>query len=421
MVCPLGKYQISKGQAYCQLIQAGTAVTSWEETKLTMAMVGDSNFTLGVGELYPHIEQRLNISRSQIRVTTPATRDQNSTVEVTIFVLATDATREARAGLFQSETQLGILRSVYPSAMLTGASEPVSVQTVRRCTAGKYHGDGAASNECADCPSNKYSNNVSGMGLCTPHTSCSAGSYVLSQPSISSDRECQKCAAGMFSIADNVATCTACVIGKYQPDTGFVYCLDCLTDLANSVTKTGTLAVSVERCVCKTGYFLANVDPVPGNVTTTGEIVTYFARAGKECKRCPVLGVDCKEVGLTAYTLVTLEGYWRATNSTDVFYPCTDSLAKKGCAGGLVNSSTDQQCADGHTGLRCAVCDFEHGYVSRFDVHCGKCAENEARNALIITAVLAAISLCCLRYWHRLETKLKKEGGGRRAQAGHLW
>ena len=70
--------------------------------------------------------------------------------------------------------------------------------------------------------------------------------------------------------------------------------------------KTGV--VNATSCVCVKGYYLKD----------------------GECLPCPE-GADCSiSAGSTIATLVTKPGYWRASNSDDIFYICpTDA-----CIGG---------------------------------------------------------------------------------------
>jgi len=66
-----------------------------------------------------------------------------------------------------------------------------------------------------------------------------------------------------------------------------------------------------------------------------------------------------KEANCTGGDKIVLnEGYWRASNNTDIIYRC---LSKKSCEGGFVeNATVPVICKEGHTGPLCSVCIFDH-------------------------------------------------------------
>lgn len=361
-------------------------------------------------KLRAQIADELGISQSQLKVTESATNHGGggSRVEVAIAVVANAS---PSSNVLHNASQLAWQRA--DSWSFTAGFDIVRediAQEIGNCTAGQYQGDGSNSNSCFDCPGGKFSS-TEGMVACQGLTVCPAGKYVSKNAtSVSayditsiSDFQCKKCAPAMYSDKAAQLSCSVCPKGKYQPDQGSVFCENCLTDLDNSITLDGS-SVGVSSCVCKKGFFMGNV--LPDNVTTS-----YFARTGKTCKRCSQLqypGAICSRPGLSVQTLETLPGYWRATNISEVFHPCTGSLARKGCIGGLVTSSADLQCAEGHTGLMCSVCDFDNNFVDRFGVRCGTCAENEGRNALLVA--VGALVGCLLLVLKHMQNKRQEKG-----------
>ena len=70
--------------------------------------------------------------------------------------------------------------------------------------------------------------------------------------------------------------------------------------------------------------------------------------------------------GATIETLSLEDGFWRASDKTTTFYACSSLTC-----GNKYDDSKD--CAEGHSGLLCEVCDYQDQYFDQDYRHCIDC------------------------------------------------
>ena len=107
----------------------------------------------------------------------------------------------------------------------------------------------------------------------------------------------------------------------------------------------------------------------------------YYEDKTGNCTVCPD-DMDCNKEGATIATVDLKGGSWRPNNKTDEIYSCP---VPKSCVGG---NSTTQYCANGSTGILCAICEpgwFRRGSLSL----CQKCPAN-VQDSMAWTAALVA-------------------------------
>eukprot|EP00935_MAST-01C_sp_MAST-1C-sp1_P000003 g3.t1 len=223
-----------------------------------------------------------------------------------------------------------------------------------------------------DCPAGKYV--AGGVGECT---SCAPG---RAAPKGSS--KCSHCAPGTFAEAAEAAMCKECPAGKYQEDRESTVCLSCRNDAVTLNTR----AASLQECFCDQGYFDCT-NPASPEVCEQDE-----------CTQCPFDAI-CNQ-SETLESLQARGDFWRAINTTNVFYQCP----KLGtCTGGrIIAGNRDSQCATGYIGIRCELCDYENGYAIHQPGNvCTECLPNEGRNSVYIAVgTLCALVLAILVLLH---------------------
>ena len=147
-------------------------------------------------------------------------------------------------------------------------------------------------------------------------------------------------------------------------------------DFASSGTGSSRLNLTVGLRDCLSGE--ATVSNMQCEVCPTG---SYSLVAGSACKTCPT-GAVC----YGGNQIVAASGYWRASNQSDVFFPCPNSAA---CMGESLNSS-NETCSEGYQGNLCQTCKL--GYSRDGDNYCTACLDKE-KNAVMVSgmAVVAIV------------------------------
>ena len=177
---------------------------------------------------------------------------------------------------------------------------------------------------------------------------------------VNGSQSCQ-CEAGYgLARTGSAERCLACIRGSYKPTRGNDRCTDCASDR----TTVHEGAKSLSTCVCKLGLFDHN----------------------GTCRSCPPLGVDCSAIGVKVETLPLMEGYWRATTTTDVLHPC---YTREFCPNANVSSNASATCAEGHTGPFCENC--EGGYHRSTIGGCVICQGSLSTAFITIGGMMAAI------------------------------
>jgi hypothetical protein len=188
------------------------------------------------------------------------------------------------------------------------------------------------------------------------------------------------CPKGTYAKA-GTGECTFCLSGKYSVIAdGASGAFACEACPSNSNSSTGSS--STQQCLCEKGYFMELVD-------TDGQGVSEAERV---CKPCPD-NSNCESNGLDQHSLISAQGYWRATNFSVVFYQCPLVAA---CPGKAFNMSAttmtrDAQCKFGHAGVRCELCDEEKGFVIRPDGTCEQCDAQKRRTTIIMFVVVPLV------------------------------
>jgi hypothetical protein len=220
--------------------------------------------------------------------------------------------------------------------------------------------------ELGDCPAGKYADE--GAGECT---ACAPGRQRLPQGTA----ECKNCAPGYFANLTGTVVCTRCPSGKYQEDVESTVCLTCR---AHADTLSAS-ASKVEQCVCDQQYFYC---------ASNDQAVCSF----DECNQCPD-DATCNQ-SETLESLRSKGGFWRATNNTNIFYPCVRPASCKGER--IVNGSRDTQCTEGYVGVKCELCDYDNNYaIHQPGAQCTKCQPGEGQDSFLV-GLLTICILCIL-------------------------
>ena len=145
--------------------------------------------------------------------------------------------------------------------------------------------------------------------------------------------------------------CEPCGLGAYKAASGNSKCTECSPSLAwrsgpSDVITAAVASDSVDLCVCKKGYY--------SNITSADDA----GRGALSCSQCvdthetrSLDMTNCSRPGSTLYRLPISRGYWRERPETQYVRACDFPEA---CVGG---TDTAAQCAEGHHGPLCDLCD----------------------------------------------------------------
>eukprot|EP00163_Fabomonas_tropica_P033242 TRINITY_DN863_c0_g1_i5.p1 TRINITY_DN863_c0_g1~~TRINITY_DN863_c0_g1_i5.p1 ORF type:complete len:6170 (-),score=768.16 TRINITY_DN863_c0_g1_i5:895-19404(-) len=163
--------------------------------------------------------------------------------------------------------------------------------------------------------------------------------------------ECE-CSPGYTD--DGSGGCTPCLDGEYKDTPGVAPCLKCPDKMNTLFQKAST---SRRACQCISGYY--------------DELFAQNYNQTASCTVCPE-GANCPG----GKVIEQIPGYWRSSNSSDKFYKCVGQA----CLGG------QQECAAGHEGPLCDVCESGHG---KFGTTCEPCPE--AQYSMLIFLITATL------------------------------
>ena len=214
-----------------------------------------------------------------------------------------------------------------------------------RCPVGHYCPEGSA--QPLPCPLNTFAADV-GSSVCINCPAFSTTSSIGAEDSSA----CQ-CVKGFYRgiDSDGVDVCLACPEGS---------------------STFGNGATSIEACEC--------------------DALRYKEPATNLCLPCSQLelsagGTNCSEGGASLHNLRTSPGNWRQSNNSRLVRSCT--LSPGSCVGGNLT----QQCASGHRGPLCDLC--EAGYHGGRGSPCIKCEGSvEASIAAPIVGFVFFIIIC---------------------------
>ncbi len=222
--------------------------------------------------------------------------------------------------------------------------------------------EGSATNRtgsitCSPCEFNTFQASK-GAAVCT---ACPRGTSSSGE----SQTSCPLCPIGTYG--DGSGTCTSCAAGRHAPDRGSTTCFLCLAGKFSPER-------AVDCITCGTNFFT----PRAGAGSCTGcppqsrsnELNTMcecplgtYATSDDEsirCDECPS-GAECDTTGLTAFTMLATDGFWRSDNQSLSYYQCLVSghCVDGGCAANRAGPLC-AVCADGYredtTGQACSPC-----------------------------------------------------------------
>ena len=198
---------------------------------------------------------------------------------------------------------------------------------------------------CLPCAAGAFQPKV-GQAFCTQHTICAKGERALIDPTTTTDRNCEACAAGQFGTALNAANCTECPLGKHQSLTGQVGCDSCIVGKAGKGTAPRTSATT--HCeACSGGTYSTSAG---ASICSTCASCTFAGATRNGCGGasegvCLPCSVGKFKSGAGSCESCAVGSYQDQAGQTD----CISCVSKE-CPGG-----TRQSCGESFEGF-CAAC-----------------------------------------------------------------
>eukprot|EP00903_Cladosiphon_okamuranus_P018351 g16883.t1 len=152
--------------------------------------------------------------------------------------------------------------------------------------------------------------------------------------------------------------------------------------------------------------------------TARYEVVSFDCPEWDECSGCsiatsnvvstceaPLEHSEATQPGTALETLNISDGYWRATNDSDLILACYNADA---CNGG--QTGAEDFCAPGYTGPYCAVCETD--YSPSLSYTCTRCSSSRRQGLMAATVVAALVVACVLvaTVQYLVSTKQLEEG-----------
>ena len=276
-----------------------------------------------------------------------------------------------------------------------GRTSPDGSSVCSACQAGQFIDD---DENCEACPIGwaQPSQNVRFCHLCGRDEEKGKGATTTGK----GKANCQLCDLGKFGPTEQDGTCEDCLVGTYQDDKGQRACKDCPEDTFSNEEKKSSSADCTQcpdrtttnkiegctqesSCVCKISFYR---DP---------------RRSELACVECPAKQTNCSVANLTLSTVPAAAGWFRPDMASEEFFVC----GGEDCVGGTVN----QQCAPGHGGILCAVCD--DGFVRQNGV-CMLCANKDmatdGTRGIIIVATLPPFLLFLVLVVYFYKSKMEE-------------
>eukprot|EP00049_Salpingoeca_infusionum_P023736 m.13631 g.13631 ORF g.13631 m.13631 type:complete len:4451 (+) comp5977_c0_seq1:73-13425(+) len=184
---------------------------------------------------------------------------------------------------------------------------------------------------CVVCEACSAGTFISSSG-CKAFSTCSAGKYQTTAPTLTSDRSCSNCPAGTYQPQTNTATsCNGCSSVTYQNQVGQASCKSCSTGYyrssatAQTRCQAGYKCSNCQRTACSAGTYQASTGQTSCIACSSSEYQDQTAQSS--CKSCSV-------------------GYYRNSASSQTKCPagsrCPGSCAKQACPAGTYQGSTGQ-------------------------------------------------------------------------------
>lgn len=260
------------------------------------------------------------------------------------------------------------------------------------CSAGTYQPQSGTA-DCLLCEVGSFAS----AGGSTGCTGCEAGTAQASR----GQTACPLCAAGSFAAATNTSVCAPCAEGTFSSKGGVTRCDQCGPGTYSRAGAVSCLPCFKGSYAALAGQSACGLCPRSAEahadgtkcLCNVGSFAVTKVEAGYlqySCQSCPP-GAECNTVGITASTLRTRAGWWRAGNSSR-FYRCTIPSI---CPGGQVDPATGYSpCAAHRQGPLCGVCEAGHK-SSGGSNDCVACPASK-QESWIWTAVIMTLMLLLL-------------------------
>ena len=267
-----------------------------------------------------------------------------------------------------------------------GESSPVGASRCTKCDPGTYSG----ANDfglCRRCPVGTWSNK-SGLASAEACDDCPAGTFGAATGSNSSD-VCKPCTLATYSSQGGVGQCELCPAGYSTNGTsGATECVKC---------RPGFYSTSESSCrLCK--HPLSSTD---GSASCPFCVEGYYPvdtndNGEPQCRRCPD---HTKCIANTSVeTMELLDGFWRASRSTDSIVQCRRYSGWSRCMGGIsAGEEGDGYCQAGFAGPECELCaDVDGKLMHRVGTsRCEPCfSESSTPTARTAAAIGKLIGAC---------------------------
>jgi hypothetical protein len=157
--------------------------------------------------------------------------------------------------------------------------------------------------------------------------------------------------------------CVVCLAGSFKEDFGNGPCSSCdqaalpgsfstwhtIFEFENKTKASFNPPISRHNCTCEPGYF---------NLPSSSPSSAFVG----ECLKCPDDAGDCTERGVALATLPLKDGTWRSSPDSIEIEFCYSEHAcvQPDDPNEITAATTDYQCAEGHTGPLCNVCEPNH-------------------------------------------------------------
>ena len=215
-----------------------------------------------------------------------------------------------------------------------------------QCSAGSYSSAGASA--CTSCAAGTYSSTAGAMACtacaagtfaqagataCTTWKTCTAGQYISTAGTTTSDQTCTACGAGSFSTATNVSSCTTwktCNAGQYVSTVGTT-----TSDQSCTACGAGTFSTASNVSSCTTWKTCSAGQYISAAGTATSD-QTCAACADAHCDACSGSGTGKCTTCSTDYQDNDTNGVCSPTCATaaltcDAHATCQDSSGTATC------------------------------------------------------------------------------------------
>eukprot|EP00051_Salpingoeca_urceolata_P006478 m.85467 g.85467 ORF g.85467 m.85467 type:complete len:2344 (-) comp14846_c0_seq1:181-7212(-) len=134
---------------------------------------------------------------------------------------------------------------------------------------------------CLPCPAGSYQDTADQLA-CLTHKTCNPGSFVATQPTAQRDRQCEACAPGTSSNANNARQCDACAPSSYQPAAGQAVCLPWSAPCAAGTEERRPPSATADRSCAGLGLAFRTVLLLDLDYETVRQSLDQFDQALKD-------------------------------------------------------------------------------------------------------------------------------------------